>query len=805
MELGLQPVVALLAIAASVFSLITYLWLGLTVLLMGNRTSKVTWVGGVGLLMAALFFLCHGALVGAGVPSGASPTDFWWHLSWVPGFAAPIFWAAIGLHYAGLGGALRRWRLPLLVGVAALGGLAAMLALLSWPAIGHYGDFIRVLGLSLRLHGPSSSQPAIPPALPALGAAFVVYVAACAFLPWASLAAVRRADPIRRPATLDAGDADNDADGMLLWDPADAWSRARRALLGASLCMIGAGAVVALIGVATTLGEHNTQQAGVSAPLGLPVPPSPPGHVPLLLVGADLLVQLALAALGLLVGWAVVRQGVLVERRLPQSGFLSRWRGTAGVALLLAGVVAAMAAVDPEALPDLLVLVTLVTGSYALFTWQSYGEHDRLLEQLRPFIASLAPGHAGWLATDPQDVEREMQALFTSLCRDVLGASHGRLSLTAGRIHRTLTYDAPIAGDFDGAARREWTLPVMDERGVVARLALGPRLDGAGYTSADLEIARACGQRIIDAVGEFAAAQAVASLARRRGLEAELAAALPRRVLHDDILPRLHLSMLRLEALRGRVARARPAAVAATTTRSKGGAADAPLAVAEGPEGPEGPDAGAELGAVVRELGHAHHDLAALMRATPAANPRRLEHGLVGVLRASLDGEFRGSFDSIAWDAPPGAVTAADALPAIVADLLLGAAQEAIRNAGRHARGADLHRRLHLRVSLSADERWVSVAVSDDGVGLQSEAARETSARHDSATPDDSISGATLSAVNGAPGGVAGGTRTGLLTHGALIGLVGGSLSVRSRPAAGTTVSIRVPRTTESPPAATAP
>jgi signal transduction histidine kinase len=797
MELGLQPVVALLAIAASVFSLITYLWLGLTVLLMGNRASKVTWVGGVGLLMAALFFLCHGALVGAGVPSGASPTDFWWHLSWVPGFAAPIFWAAIGLHYAGLGGALRRWRLPLLVGVAALGGLAAMLALLSWPAIGHYGDFIRVLGLSLRLHGPSTPDPAIPPALPALGAAFVVYVAACAFLPWASLAAVHRTDPIRHPSAIEA--TDSDADGMLLWDPADAWSRARRALLGASLCMIGAGAVVALVGVATTLGEHNSQRAGASAPLGLPVPPSPPGHVPLLIVGADLIVQLALAALGLLVGWAVVRQGVLVERRLPQRGFLSRWRGTAGVALLLAGVVASMAAVDPEALPDLLVLVTLVTGSYALFTWQSYGEHDRLLEQLRPFIASLAPGHAGWLATDPQDVEREVQALFTSLCRDVLGASHGRLSLMAGRLHRTLTYNAPSTGARDGAERREWTLPVMDERGVVARLALGPRLDGAGYTSADLEIARACGQRIIDAVGEFAAAQAVASLARRRGLEAELAAALPRRVLHDDILPRLHLSMLRLEALRGRVTRALPGAVA-VTTRSKGSTTDAPVGVAEVPEGPEGPDASAELGAVVRELGHAHHDLATLMRATPAANPRRLEHGLVGVLRASLDGEFRGSFDSIAWDAPAGAVAAADALPAIVADLLLGATQEAIRNAGRHARGADLHRRLHLRVSLAADARWVSVAVSDDGVGLQNEAAREARTQHDSAAPDDSISDAALTA----PDGASRGTRTGLLTHGALIGLVGGSLSVRSRPAAGTTVSIRVPRTTESPPA-TAP
>ena len=141
----------------------------------------------------------------------------------------------------------------------------------------------------------------------------------------------------------------------------------------------------------------------------------------------------------------------------------------------------------------------------------------------------------------------------------MLGAARGRLSLTAGRLHRTFVYTAPATAGSDPYDRQEWALPVSDERGVVARLVLGPRVDGAGYTSADLEVARACGQRILDAVGEFVAAQAIASLARRRGLEAELSAALPRRVLHDEVLPRLHLAMLRLEALRARLPVARVA------------------------------------------------------------------------------------------------------------------------------------------------------------------------------------------------------------------------------------------------------
>ncbi|MGO8950662.1 MAG: sensor histidine kinase [Ktedonobacterales bacterium] len=787
-DFTLQAALAQIAIALSVFNLITYLWLGLTVLLIGNRSSVVTWTGGLGLLMAALFFLCHGALVGAGVPGGPSPTDFWWHLSWVPGFIAPFLWLATGLHYTGLTGTMRGWRVPALLAVATLGCLSALLVLVNWPAIEHYGDFIRLLGTALGMRERAPVDIQISPALPALGLAFVLYVTTCAGLPWASLAA-RRLRPT--PANTGASVLGGTPDAVLLWDPVDAWVQARPALLLASICMMCVGGVVALIGIASSLAEH--AMLGNVAPSVLPValPKTPPGHVSVILVAADSLVQLAMAALILLAGWAVMRQGVLVERRLPQRGFLSHWRGTVAVALVLAAVVSGMATLQPEALPDFLLLVTLATAIYALFTRQSYSEHDRLLGQLRPFVASLATGHTSWLTPEPEEVEQSVGALFTSLCRDVLGASRGKLSLTAGRLHRTFTYTAPNLSGMAALGEREWVLPVMDERGVVARLALGPRSDGAGYTSADLEMARACGQRILDAVGEFAATQAIVSLARRRGLETELSAALPRRLLHDDVLPRLHLAMLRLESLRGKVLvqGAAPPVQAPASPRSAR-AGGAPLATTT-ELAPEPLIDLTELQAVVQELGHVHHDLAAVMRAAPAANPRRLEHGLVAVLRSSLDGEFRGTFDQVEWTASPDACVAADKLPPIVADLLLGAALEAIRNSGRHGRGGDLHRRLRLAVELEADQRAVVVRVSDDGVGIQSEAAKAVHDQHDH---NDSTSQSQE-----LPGLGSGSTRTGLLTHGALVALVGGSLAVRNQTGPGTTVTIRVPRSETGP------
>ncbi len=826
LEAVLQPALAELAIALSVFSLITYLWLGLTILLAGDRRNMVTWASGVGLLLGALFFLSHGALVAerpiASAASGGSPTaDFWWRVSWVPAFTAPFLWAVIGLRYTQISGRWRRLRVVALGAVAGLGALTALLALLSWPSIAHYTDFIRLLGSALRLRDGGVD---VSPWVPALGVAFVVYMGACALLPWAALAARRLAPTIEArlaatplPLLLGAGRATGAppapaaeaADRELLWDPADAWERARPALLAASLCMVVAGGVVAVIGLALVIFERRD---AITRTLPAVIASSPPGRSPLALVLADLCVQLALAGLVLMLGWAVVRQGVMVERRLPQRGFMSHWRRMAALALAFAAIVAWMGGVEPAALPDLLLLVALVAIAIALVTWQSYIAHDRLLAQLRPFMASLTTGQAGWLATDPGEVERGVDALFTSLCRDVLGAAHGRLAISAGRLSHNFTYTAAVNPEqsegwpFHLLPRapletREWTLPVSDERGVVALLTLGPRLDGAGYTSADLEIARACGQRILDGVGGFATARAVASLARRRGLEAELTAALPRRALHDDVLPRLHLAMLRLEALRARL-RA-PAAAVQAVPALKGRGADGavkgadgeamgsmPAAVGEGREGAlDGAALADDLGAVVTELGAAHRDLAKLMRAAPLASARRVEHGFTGALRGALDGEFRGVFDQLDWDASEDAAVTADALPPIVADLLLGATLEAARNAGRHGRGGDLSRQLTLRVRLAADDDWVTVEVADDGVGFGAAGAPPSSALP-ADQPGDSAPARPREPVDTGSGGA----RSGLLTHGALMALAGGSLTVRPGSPSGVAVTIRAPR-----------
>ncbi len=87
--------------------------------------------------------------------------------------------------------------------------------------------------------------------------------------------------------------------------------------------------------------------------------------------------------------------------------------------------------------------------------------------------------------------------------------------------------------------------------------------------------------------------------------------------------------------------------------------------------------------------------------------------------------------------------------------------------------------------------------MSDNGVGLQRAQAMETTGiaetteTHEIAHGEPDSAGTALTPTPLAP---TAGARSGLLTHGALMSLVGGSLSVHSEPGAGATVSIRAPR-----------
>ncbi|HEY1350744.1 MAG TPA: ATP-binding protein [Ktedonobacteraceae bacterium] len=791
MSLLLNPAHLLqtVALALSIFNLTAFLWLASTVWLNGNRRAGIVRLGVVGLGLSALFFFIHAILVSSPLRPSSSflSLDLWWRVLWLPALGVPYLWFAIGLYYAALINGRWRRRRPLLLLLSGALGLGVLLLLIFNRHAFTYSDALRLLSSS----NPSEEggQGWLSPRL-LIPILFLVYVTFCAIGPWFTTGRLGRLGAILwgvlwpvcrrhslgrlsslRRQLLDAF-WDDPADVELLEEPQLSWHLARPGLLLAALLMVG---------LTTTLGVLVVQSMLNWFGYGLR-PPDLPGSlpagspVPFNLLVLDLLATGAVALVTLLIGYSIVRRGVLIERPLARRGFFEQWRGIVIVATLVAILIALLVALTQSSLGGLLLITCLATVAYALFTWSGYTAHDRYVSLLVPFVRSTGQRH--WLNTDLQKTSQELSHLFFHLCHEVLAVRCAYLSVLSGAERRSFSYRWPaehpperrwstapgrLSGEVPAwtkqasslalptfPARRiqvqladqpviVWILPIYNEGGLAATLYLGPRQDGGVFTDEDMNLAQACGQRILDTLSDHEAMQAVASLLRRRVVDVKLLGAQQRRVLHDEILPQMHLALLHLERLRS-LPQAGPGTCGQTVQ-----------AVDE----------------AIEIISATHRRLAAMMRATAPTAPHRLERdGLMNAIQAMLEQDFQHAFDEIDWDVSEESAARIDeSISPAIAELLFAAVQEALRNAARHARGSDIHR--HLRLTFRAiwhpSASAVEILVADNGVGK--------------ANADQSTTG----------------TGGGLLTHSTLLAIAGGSLAVKSGPDAGVTVRIVLP------------
>ncbi len=775
----LEPVYffQMVALALSIFNLVSFLWLACTVWLNGDRHSLIARVGAVGLSLSALFFYVHALLISTPLmqTSGLITSEFLWHLIWLPALGVPYIWFMIGLHYASLMNDSWRRRRPLLLACSAALGLLVLLLLIFNSSTFTFAGTLRLLAYSEILESNSAQALSSPILLPI---AFLCYVTFCAISLWFTPSRVGRllrvlwhacTGHLQNTSLLRAlGDAfwDDRVPLEALEEPHLSWNLARPGLLLAALLMVGLTTTLGVLGVWSMVGWLERPSAYVA--------PVPLSTIPLNLMLLDIFATGLVALIILLIGYSIVRHGILVERPLARRGFFEQWRGIVIVSTTVAIFIAFFVLVTGSKLGGLLLITCLATGAYALFTWSSYTAHDRYIALLGPFLRSTSVRH--WLNTDLQKTEQGMEDLFFHLCNDVLEVQCARLIVLTGTVKRSFAYRWPVDNERRSSeelmlAPREkwlpspahpysnremitdanayrisvswqgqpiicWVLPIYDEFGLVARLYLGPRQDRAGFTDEDMDLAHACGQRILDTLRDHEAMLTVAGLLKRRVVDVKLLGAQQRRVLHDDILPQMHLALLRLETLRPYI------------------------------QGLNGASAQAEsaLDETVEIISQAHRRLAAMMRATTTSAPHRLERdGMMHAIHTMIAQDFQQAFDEVAWDVSEETACHIDEIvPPAIAELIFAAVQEALRNAARHARGSDVHR--HLRLTLRAVcNPHLEIIVADDGVGI-------------------------VSASNSTTG-----TGGGLLTHSALLAIAGGSLTVKSAPDEGVTVRILLP------------
>ena len=450
-------------------------------------------------------------------------------------------------------------------------------------------------------------------------------------------------------------------------------------------------------------------------------------------------------------GRAVLSNSVLTDRLQGGTGLFARWRNVVGVAIVGSLFVALLYNLNIRPIYSVLLTVILAVMAYALFNWRQYVEHEDFMRRLNPFVTSLHLHER--LLTPDADSEQESRELFTALCRDALRADHACLlfdgSIGGPHDRQRIDYRWPLdqevllqtslsnSIDWVHLDGDHWAYPLADSRGAIGRLILGPELDGNEYNVQELQVAAACAERILDALAGEQLARVAVNLLQQRIAQVQVMSAQHKRVLHDEVLPQIHLALLKVEALRS---------VGQDGILSAGGQ-DTIL-----------PN---RLDEATTVLTQAHRRIAALVREMSNAVPTRLEsEGLAAALQSALEHDFRDSFDHIAWEAEPAAIEQAKRLPLFVSEVIFYAAQEALRNAAKHGRGEDAHRALQLEVALR-NRSGLQVIIEDDGVGRPIDQANDEAG-------------------------------SGLRFHTTMLAVIGGTLSVEDRSGGGTRVVIAV-------------
>ncbi|MBV9711209.1 MAG: hypothetical protein JO011_09885, partial [Ktedonobacteraceae bacterium] len=653
-----------IALALSIFNLVSFLWLACTVWLNGDRTSLITRVGAVGLSLSALFFFIHALLISTPLTLTARlvTADFLWHLIWLPALGVPYIWFMIGLHYASLMNENWRQRRPPLLLFTALLGLTVLILLTLNQSTFTFAGTLRLLGYS---EATSNTDIQILSPLFLLPVLFLCYVTFCAIGIWFTPSRISRLSRVlwhgctgqlKHTSFLKSlADAfwDDRVAVDTLDEPEFSWHLSRPGLLLAALLMVSLTTILGILGVWSMVNWLKWHPSAHFSP-----PPSTLTTMPFNLILIDVFATGLVALIILLIGYAIVRHGILIERPLARRGFFEQWRGIVIVATTIAIFIALLVILTRSNLGGLLLITCLATGTYALFTWSSYTAHDRYIALLGPFLRSTNARH--WLNTDLRKTEQGMEDLFFHLCHDVLEVQCARLIVLTGTVKRSFDYRWPAddkqvqaeelatslreqrlstarpARPYNNYAYRSrmiwhgqsiicWVLPIYDEFGLVAKLYLGPRQDRTVFTDEDMDLAHACGQRILDTLRDHEAMLTVAGLLRRRIIDVKLLGAQQRRVLHDEILPQMHLALLRLETLRPRIS---------------GQQADSSPSSAE-----------SALNETIDIITQAHRHLASMMRATTTSAPHRLERdGMMQAIRTLIEHDFRQAFDEIAWN-----------------------------------------------------------------------------------------------------------------------------------------------------------
>lgn len=444
------------------------------------------------------------------------------------------------------------------------------------------------------------------------------------------------------------------------------------------------------------------------------------------LIAFDLGITSMIAAAIISLGQAVTAYEIFTGKTLPRRGFARQWYVATGIAAVVSTFIGYNLIFYTHFIYALFILAGIVMIVYALLSWRTFIYRDQIIANLHPFVGGQSLIQN---MIDPeQDTLLPVQRLFESMCEQILGVTRAQIIPDKAL---SLLISTPLVYPIETEPSN---MTVPDGNTIQQ---LNPQYHAGFHWAIPLWSVR--GRIGVMLLGEKTGGGLYTEE------EMQVAQTAGERLIDMFAGEVMVQQLVRLQ--RKRVTEQRVMDFQTRRTlhdRSLPALHEAILALSTAQD--------QTVHEIVSTLSGIHKEISNLIHTTPIFPAAEPAGDFISVLRGSIQNEFGGEFEYIHWQVPEKPVV----IDSLTADILYGAVREAVRNAAVHGRGDNPKRALSLWVDVVIED-MLKITIRDNGIGLANDRR---------------------------------GSSGGLVLHGTLMALIGGSLSTEAAEQGGTSVHI---------------
>jgi signal transduction histidine kinase len=460
----------------------------------------------------------------------------------------------------------------------------------------------------------------------------------------------------------------------------------------------------------------------------------------------DLIISLLISTVVLLVGQAVVSYGIFTGKPMPLRVFKRQWMNVIIMAAIVAIIFAASIKIQLRMIYSLLLAIILLAVFFSWITWRYLIERELAIQRVRPFLNS--PNLLQTILNQSQSPQDGLDIItsFNALVQDVLDTDRAILSPLGG-IPTLMT--EPIFSP------EPTPIPEISSETIVQ---IKSNSQAMGYP---LDVEESKGFTFLIPLWSERGLNGLLYLGKKRDdsffsqEEIELARAASERLLDISVSAELSSRLIKLQQQRfieQSVIDQRPRRVLHDDVLP---ALHTAMLSISGSY-PDSENA-------VKTLSEAHRIISNLLKEMPSTFSPQFAHiGLLQAIRKLVTQEFSNSFSRIELTWTDHDEERIAKIPQIKKEVMYYAAREVIRNSTLHAVPGNVKDGLQLMVSVASTDD-LELIIQDNGSGV------------------DQTDGPNS------------GTGQGLIIHGTLMALVGGTLNIQSSPGQFTRITLKCP------------